>query len=93
MANETEMPSPVPRPAAKRRRDGPLRAAWRSVRQPLVQSPLVKRMLTSLITNALWLIRRTNPLVKGETNGDGTADFSIDVAGHHDLDGTSFKFA
>ncbi|TPK92269.1 hypothetical protein FJ934_20890 [Mesorhizobium sp. B2-4-12] len=32
-------------------------------------------------------------LVKGEINGDGAADFSIDVAGHHDLDGTSFKFA
>ncbi|TPK85674.1 hypothetical protein FJ936_09035 [Mesorhizobium sp. B2-4-13] len=32
-------------------------------------------------------------LVKGEVNGDGVADFSIDVAGHHDLDGTSFKFA
>ncbi|KRB24080.1 hypothetical protein ASD99_29460 [Mesorhizobium sp. Root695] len=32
-------------------------------------------------------------LVTGEINGDGAADFSIDVAGHHDLDGTSFKFA
>ncbi|MBZ9799559.1 peroxidase family protein [Mesorhizobium sp. ES1-4] len=32
-------------------------------------------------------------LVSGEINGDGAADFGIDVAGHHDLDETSFKFA
>jgi lysophospholipid acyltransferase (LPLAT)-like uncharacterized protein len=76
MTSETEMPAPVPRPATKRRRDGPLRVAWRSVRQPLVQSPLVKRMLVSLITNALWLIRKTNPLVKGESDASIAAEYA-----------------
>ena len=67
MTDQTETPAPVRRTAAKGRRDGRLRSAWRSVRQPLVQSSLVKRLLASLITHALWLIRWTNPLVKGES--------------------------
>ena len=76
MNNPTEMPAHAPRPAAKRRRDGPLRAAWRSIRQPLVQSPSFKRVLASLITNALWLIRRTNPLVKGESDATIAAAYA-----------------
>ena len=53
-----------------------MRAAWRSIRQPLVQSPLFKRVLASLITNALWLIRRTNPLVKGESDATIAAAYA-----------------
>ena len=61
MTSETEMPAPAPRPAAKRRRDGPLaRRRGDPSAGRWCQSPLVKRMLVSLITNALWLIRRTN---------------------------------
>ena len=58
------MPAP-PRPAAKRRRDAAA-IGVAPIRQPLVQSPLVKRCWSSLIANALWLVRWTNPLVKGE---------------------------
>jgi lysophospholipid acyltransferase (LPLAT)-like uncharacterized protein len=74
MTNQTD--TPVPARRAAKGRDGPLRAAWRSVRQPLVQSPLVKRMLASLMTYALWLIRWTNPLVKGESNAAFAASYA-----------------
>jgi lysophospholipid acyltransferase (LPLAT)-like uncharacterized protein len=75
MTDQTETPAPVRR-AAKGRRDGPLRSAWRSVRQPLVESPLVKRLLASLITHALWLVRWTNPLVKGESKASIAAAYA-----------------
>jgi lysophospholipid acyltransferase (LPLAT)-like uncharacterized protein len=76
MTNQTETPAPARRTAAKGRRDDRLRSAWRSIRQPLLQSALVKRMLASLITYALWLIRWTNPLVKGESNASIAAAYA-----------------
>ena len=75
MTSPTETPAPARR-AAKGRRDSPLRAVWRSVRQPLVNAPLVKRLLASLITQAMWLIRWTNPLVKGESSASIAAAYT-----------------
>ena len=76
MTNQIETPAPARRTAAKGRRDGALRSAWRSVRQPLVQSPLVKRALASLIAYALWLVRWTNPLAKGESRASIAAAYA-----------------
>ena len=76
MTDQTETPAPARRTAAKGRRDGALRSMWRSIRQPLVQSPLVKRLLASLIAYALWLIRWTNPLVKGESSAAFAASYA-----------------
>jgi lysophospholipid acyltransferase (LPLAT)-like uncharacterized protein len=68
MTEHTDIPGPVDQTVAKRRRTSPLRPLWRSIRGPLMQSAAFKSLLASLIANALWLVRWTNPRAGGEVD-------------------------
>jgi lysophospholipid acyltransferase (LPLAT)-like uncharacterized protein len=51
--------------ARKKGGDRPLKALWKSVRQPLAQSRFVKSAIASLFAQFVRLVRLTNPLVEG----------------------------
>lgn len=50
---------------SKRRRRGPLKNLWRSVRKPLAQSPRVKGAIASLLAAYLRFVYRTSRTVRG----------------------------
>jgi lysophospholipid acyltransferase (LPLAT)-like uncharacterized protein len=52
-------------PAAAPRRRGMMKTFWRSIREPLAQSRLLKNVIASLLANALRMVKLTNPLAPG----------------------------
>lgn len=72
MTDELDRPATAARVPARRRRDSPLRSAWRAIRRPLAQSRLVKRALASTLAGALRFTRWTNPLVNKDLDIAGT---------------------
>lgn len=60
MTQEFERPATASPTVARSRHERSLRAAWRAVRRPLVQSRFFKSALASLLTSALRFIRWTN---------------------------------
>lgn len=60
MTEDVRTPAPAVPAERKRRRDSALRRAWRAIRRPLAQSPLVKHAIARMLTNALWFVRWTN---------------------------------
>lgn len=62
MTDHVNRPQAVSRPTKAGRRPGGLRAAWLSIRRPLVQSRFFKNALASCLAAAFRFIRRTNPI-------------------------------
>ncbi|MGB3391308.1 MAG: lysophospholipid acyltransferase family protein [Pseudaminobacter sp.] len=61
-------PHAVRNAAQKQRSAGLLKSFWRKIRKPLAQSRFAKNAIASLLTQALRLVRLTNPMVKGSSD-------------------------
>lgn len=67
MEEQTSTPAAV-RQSAAARRPTALKAFWRTIRKPLAQSRLAKRLVTSLLARTLRFVKLTNPLVEGSSD-------------------------
>src|SRR5690606_10606622 len=67
---ENKAIAPAQRGKARARRQRPARAFWRRIRQPLVDSHIVKNVVATLLAAGLRFVARTNPAVEASCDLD-----------------------